>query len=64
MIIAYCERCGGVWNVRRDRNPMLMEGVCLECQDESDTEKPLAFGLLFGNAEMPEDLPEGYLYEA
>ena len=63
MIIAYCENCAGVWRVRKNLNPMLMEGICMECQDDSDAEKPLAFGLLFGEVEMHQDLPDSWLVE-
>ena len=63
MIIAYCEHCRGVWRVRRDRDPQLLEGACYECQKESDVERPLAFGLLFNDAHNVEvdELPEGWL---
>ena len=64
MIIAYCERCAGIWRVRKDRNPMTLEGACMECQDDSDTEKPLAFGLLFTDADIHQDLPDQWLADA
>jgi hypothetical protein len=64
MIIAYCERCTGVWRVRRNADPMLLEGICMNCQEESEVaERPLAFGLLFGDVEVPEELPEGWIAE-
>jgi hypothetical protein len=61
MIIAFCERCHGLWNVPDEEQPSLLQGVCLSCQAESDTEKPLTFGVLLGEDLGIEDLPEGSL---
>jgi hypothetical protein len=63
MIIAYCERCAGVWHVQKDRNPMLMEGSCMDCQNDSDSEKPLVFGILFDGVDTLDDLPDSWLAE-
>lgn len=65
MIIAFCERCHGVWNVRLDRNPETLEGSCGDCQSDSDVERPLAFGWLFNDAHdvVVDALPEGWVVE-
>ncbi len=65
MIIAYCERCAGLWKVPDAKvdDPKMYDGVCLECQNESDVaERPLTFGVLLGDVEMQE-LPEGWVAE-
>jgi hypothetical protein len=33
----------------------------MECATDSDTEKPLAFGLLFHDDDLPDELPTGWL---
>lgn len=46
MIVAECERCGGRWRVPATENvdPEMLEGVCKDCQAESDlVERPLTF---------------------
>ena len=61
MIIAFCDRCHGLWNVPDETQPNLLQGVCLECQAESDVERPLTFGVLLAEDLGLEDLPEGSL---
>ena len=59
MIIARCESCEGVWHlpaIYSDRDPDIFEGVCRDCQAESDAEKPLTF-------EIAPELPEDFLYD-
>ena len=63
MIIAYCERCGSLWSVKKNLDPMLLEGACMDCMHESDVERPLAFGMLFGDVEVHEELPDGWIAE-
>lgn len=38
--VAECERCAGKWLIETDVEP---EGVCRDCRNDSDTEKPLTF---------------------
>ena len=40
---AECERCAGKWLIETNVEPDLLEGVCQDRQNESDTEKPLTF---------------------
>jgi len=56
VIIARCEYCQGIWQVTTDLDlpAALMEGVCKECQAESDVERPLTF-------EQPDKLPKDWL---
>jgi hypothetical protein len=44
-IVAECERCAGKWRVPTagQVDPKLLEGVCMECQADSDVERPLTF---------------------
>ena len=44
-IVAECERCGEKWRVPTagQVDPNLLEGVCMECQADSDVERPLTF---------------------
>jgi hypothetical protein len=45
-IIAECEHCAGRWRVTgpwAERPPEHLEGICGDCQSDSDTEKPLTF---------------------
>lgn len=65
MIIAFCGRCHGLWQVRLDRNPETLEGACGECGPEGDVERPLLFGMLF-NGEHDVDLdvlPDDWVIE-
>jgi|KBSMisStaDraftv2_1062788.scaffolds.fasta_scaffold123354_2 hypothetical protein len=61
-IVAHCERCEGRWLVPGDRNPDTLEGVCGECQPDSDVERPLTFSrellspvFVAGMTELPND---------
>ena len=55
IIIAQCDRCGGVWRVTEGDDPDLMEGACMDCTEESEVaERPLMFRYL-------DDLPEGWM---
>lgn len=56
MIIASCERCAQQWIVPDATDADLLEGSCLECQEDSDSEKPLRFYEL----SLPE-LPKSWL---
>lgn len=38
-----CERCQSKFILFTDDDPELMQGICVNCQNESDTEKPLTF---------------------
>ena len=65
MILASCAHCGEIWSVKTTRNPDVLEGVCQDCQSESDAEKPLQFYWLPVSEEnvvsrLPE-LPPDYL---
>jgi hypothetical protein len=42
-VLAECERCGGTWQVIGGLDPEILEGACMDCQEESDVEKPLTF---------------------
>lgn len=42
-VIAECERCGNSWLIKTDVAVGLLEGICVECQADSDVEKPLTF---------------------
>ena len=54
-IIAFCDRCMGTWLVHTLDPVDALEGVCVECREESDiAERPLEF-------REPEDLPDGWL---
>jgi hypothetical protein len=60
MIIAFCENCHGIW--RTEGDPTVLQGSCMECQADSDAEKPLTFGLLLTTADCGvDDLPEEWL---
>ena len=61
--IAHCQRCGMVWSVPTEIRPDLLEGSCMECQKDSDVERPLVFGLLLCEDASMEELPEGSLVE-
>ena len=54
--IAHCESCDGYWWVVDTHPYYALEGVCQECQADSDTEKPLSFHPLL-------DLPKGWINE-
>jgi len=41
--VAECERCAGKWLMETDVEPDLLEGICWNCQSDSDTEKLLTF---------------------
>ena len=46
VVVAKCERCGGQWSVvHTNLSPKLLEGICMDCQEDSDAEKPLTFAL-------------------
>jgi hypothetical protein len=38
-----CEYCGGHWLIESRIGPDLLEGACMDCQADSDAEKPLTF---------------------
>ena len=41
--VAECERCADEWLIETNVEPDLLEGVCQDCQNDSDTEKSLTF---------------------
>jgi hypothetical protein len=56
---AMCLCCGGKWLVPGNPDPRTLEGTCLDCQAESDTEKPLQFFYLVSpDARLSPVLPE------
>jgi hypothetical protein len=55
---ALCLHCGGRWLVPGDRDPKLLEGRCMDCQADSDTEKPLLFTSMVTMTDKPPPLPE------
>lgn len=42
-VIAECDRCGGSWRLLSGTPHSHLEGACMTCQADSDTEKPLTF---------------------
>lgn len=65
IIIAHCERCDGEWMLRHRSPPERLQGICMECQADSDTEKPLDFRLAddWSYAVGMPKLPLGWLAE-
>jgi len=43
--VATCECCSGMWEAPAG-DVSLMQGACMDCQRDSDTEKPLRFARL------------------
>jgi hypothetical protein len=43
LVVAECERCGGKWLIEAGVEPGLLQGMCNDCQNESDVERPLTF---------------------
>ncbi len=43
MIVAECECCRGQWWVAGEKDPAVLEGMCLACMEDRDVEKPLTF---------------------
>jgi len=57
-VIAACERCGGEWALLAVASPPEhLEGACMNCQKDSDTEKPLTFRLKKPFERVPDLLP-------
>jgi hypothetical protein len=42
-VVAECERCGGKWLVGRKHDPDTLQGVCGDCNGDTDVERPLTF---------------------
>lgn len=59
---ALCLHCGGQWLVQDKRDPKLLEGTCMDCQRDSDAEKPLLFTqLLTAHPATLPKLPKNWL---
>jgi hypothetical protein len=43
LVVAICEHCGGQSLIETAVPPELLEGICQDCQADSDSEKPLTF---------------------
>jgi hypothetical protein len=41
--IAMCDRCEGKWLIETETPPEWLEGVCNECNGDTDVERPLTF---------------------
>jgi len=60
--VALCGRCGGRWWVDTRHPPRALQGVCMDCQEDSGTEKPLTFVLAAGNVkDVLDQLPLDWL---
>lgn len=64
-IVAECERCAGIWSVPADagNDPDLLEGVCMDCQADSEVERPLTFRHWGTDRDIEYCLPEETLPE-
>jgi hypothetical protein len=66
-IVATCEHCAGYWLVAEDSvapyDPDVLEGVCMDCQEDSEVERPLAFRWWGGDYDMEHRGPEETLPE-
>jgi len=61
-VIASCEHCGDEWALLAVTSPPEhLEGACMNCQKESDTEKPLTFRLKKPFERVPGLLPMHWL---
>jgi hypothetical protein len=60
LLIAKCERCGGEWRAIGIPDIDVANGICGDCQADSDVERPLTFdyasrGYAMGLPDLPED---------
>jgi hypothetical protein len=66
MIIAECERCGGIWKVTTPDDPEVLEGVCKDCNGDTDVERPLTFRRWGTDRDIeysidPDELPKDWI---
>lgn len=59
-VTAVCLNCAGRWHVAGARDPAVLEGVCKDCQSDSDVEKPLLFVFSLDASALPK-LPKEWL---
>ena len=60
-IVATCDYCEMSWSRVTSIPPEHLQGVCMDCQADSDTEKPLTFRLGTKDDQIILALPVGWL---